>query len=878
MCTRHAASRSISRYPSRGALSLLLSLFALQLSACSEWVQAPQTTERDASVEAPALFSGSAVGAPCAQASECRLGLRCEGGSCVPSGSSALDEPCIQSAECMEGLKCGWGGFCVAEGLSEEGNACSHNGECRRGLYCRLTGGLAGQCALPEAGAGSLHASCAETGECAEGLTCSPESQQCLPGSLLLNPEAFRGIPCDEAGEAALPFGARHLLPGSGGQFYDLPFPNDIRLRGDRPDLSGHPVPGAAFTARDLLKQLIERLEEEERGWSLNPAVYFRFTRPLDETFLAAERIRFINLETNEEHPFEHSFVRERNKYQCGNILYVHPLWSRPLEPNTTYAVLVESYLKAEDGSSPEQLDALPQLLSDTVPAEEDAREAWRRYGKLRDWLNGPGDISRSSIAAATVFTTGSATPILVAGSRQVQETDIPRFVGRPTLCEEGTLSPCATPNYEPPAQSPNRRDPRDCPAEPHPDFHELHGLLRMPNFQRGTLPFEESGGDLRLEGERPQLLGYQEICVSLTIPKAQEMPPEGWPTLVFAHGTNGSFRSGAALIGADVSKLTVDGEAAGAVIVAIDQPMHGSRKGEDQSLSPGPLFFNVNNPGAARGNLMQGAFDVFALLRFVEGFSQELPGAGQVRLNPERISYYGHSQGATTGPLALPFAEQLQGAALSGSAGSIVFSLIGKKEPYDSAVGLRLALQELELDEYHPALHIYQHYFDAVDPLNFARYWNREAPNGLPYQPLHTLQILGQEDRYTPASGQRALAGAAYHWLATPEPLPSGFDLMEDILVTGSAYPIQENVRQGAAPSTAVTVQYRPPIAAPSEAEDEEGLGVEGGETLPEGFAYDGHFVAFRHPSARAQLLQFIGELSLGLAPQIDAPRSTEE
>src|SRR5258708_8024153 len=108
---------------------------------------------------------------------------------------------------------------------------------------------------------------------------------------------------------------------------------------------------------------------------------------------------------------------------------------------------------------------------------------------------------------------------------------------------------------------------------------------------------------------------------MALTVPKGV-MPAGGWPLVVYAHGTGGSFRSH---VTEGVAKrlASVDDGAGGKVNIAvlgIDQVETGPRRGASTD-SPDNLFYNFANPGAARGNTLQGAADQLSLFAYVTGF-----------------------------------------------------------------------------------------------------------------------------------------------------------------------------------------------------------------------------------------------------------------
>jgi hypothetical protein len=672
----------------------------------------------------------------------------------------------------------------------------------------------------------------------------------------LLNPEVFRGVACDLVEDQALSFGVRHALPHQNHDFFATPFPSDLRITDGRLNLSDYPVPGNALSEQDLFSDLLRSIELIRSGWSRNPGIYFRFTRALksieEGTDEMTRHLKLVNLRTGEFHPFTVSLLEKRNKYICHNALHMHPLWSRPLTPGDSYAALVLNTIRSADESVPESIENLPMLLANQTPIDAIEADAWRRYLPLRQWLK-ESDFGVNSIVGATVFTVRQGETLFEKGRESVHRENIPSFDGSPVLCQEGTRSPCASSDDVLALLPSNQRDPRDCPATPHQAYHEIHALIRMPIFQEGELPYLKRGGGVHLENGRPQLKNYESVCAAFTIPKTADMPEDGWPVMIYAHGTGGNFRAGSRLLGSALAALRQGDEQIPVATLSIDQVMHGPRLGDDQTRVPGPLFFNIQNPEAARGNLIQGALDQFALIRFLKESTSlstwSMEEVGDIRFNSSLISYHGHSQGGTVGPLFAPFEDDLQGVVFSGTAGGLIFSLIGKTEPYDSTVGLRLSLQELDLAETHPALQMFQEMFDDVDPINYADLMHENA-NG---RPLHALHIMGLNDTFTPDRGQRAYAAATGGLLGEPNELPTGFDSISDLGMVASPLPIQGNQKVPSVGDwTGVTLQFEPQ-------KDEQGDDE-----------YNGHFVIYRQPKANQFTLRFIADLSQGQIPLI--------
>ena len=794
------------------------------------------------------LFTGNGVGAACGDLDgDCRDGLKCVAAKCAPAGDRTEDRKCLLDDECAAGLTCSWSGFCLPAGAGVDGDACTSSSDCVRGLSCLATG-FAGFCTPHVSAGGDLGATCADTPHCLPGLACSAVSHTCVPGSIVLNPDIFPGIDCPS--EAALPFGVRMALPPEGAAahgFYDFPFPTDVRRLSGKVDLHDHPRPGPGVLGFDPLDAILKALEADATGFSVNPAVFFRFTRAVDPATLAptaaARPIRFIDLDAGTDVPFTVAFRADRNKYACGNQLLVHPSWAHALKPGRTYAVLVTTDVRAASagatvpGNAPAQLDDLAWLVSAMAPQDPAARPAWNTYAKLRAWLTTQG-ISASRIAGATVFTTLDTTSLISRFHDAANAADAPTVVpGTVVVCGSGQADSCATANWATtPGGQKGLPDPRACPASAPAGHQEIHARIWMPYYQAGKRPYQFADGALVLQKGDPKVIGYEDVCASFEVP-AGSPPVGGWPLVIYAHGTGGSYRDGVNSWGDALAQR-------GIAMMGIDQPMHGPRQGS--SRDPGPLFYNFANPAAARGNLYQGAADNFALVRFAKGFQTggAIGPVSGIVFDPARMSYLGHSQGATTGPLFLPYEPGVSGAVYTGGGGSLVYGLLGKKKPYDASVGLRVGLQELEVTDLHPALHLIQWYFDETDPMVHAPGASRE-PVGAPRS---VLDVVGWDDRYSPIKAAVIFAAALGGGWATPDFRPAGQELdglepAADLGLATVTLPVSGNVG-----GTATGV-------ASAHASDG---------------SYDGHFVATRNPDAVRRVLGFLDSLAHAEVPVV--------
>lgn len=837
----------------RGLTLGLLIAVAAALPACDELFEdrGLRIEEPDAGV--PTVFPGGGVGQRCSTNSTCRAGLTCRGEplQCTPRGDRSPGQPCLLAAECAAGFTCGVSGFCVEGGEGGDGSACSSSAECLAGFECRLSG-LAGFCEERLADGGDLDGVCASNTDCLAGLVCSQVTRTCVPGSLLLNPDLFQGVVCP-TDELELPFGVRTELPRAARpreDFYRFPFPSDVYLVDGVPSLSAHPVPGPGLLGFDPLATSLGALAPRGAGWGVSPGVFFRFTRGVDPGSLTTgplgASVRFVDLDSGAEHPATVHWVAERNKYICSNYLHVQPLWSRPLEPGRRYAVIVTTAVRTGAGAvggagqRPVPLDDTPMLLAASPPSEVALRPAWQAYAPLRAWL-GPETLQASQVAAATVITVGDPRRRLRALADTVAGLALPEILaGSATLCAAGVVSPCATPEWEASvAGQQGLPDPRGCPPAA-ASHHEVHLRVRLPVFQDGIAPYLEGGGAVLLDeqgGARVQR--YDDVCAVITVP-AGDMPLQGWPLIVYGHGTGGSFRTGVDWIAAELAGM-------GAALLSADQPLHGDRAGAGGG-DPGPLVFNYGNPEASRGNLLQGAADVLGLLRLGRAFDGDLAGLGRVDFIDDRLGYIGHSQGATTGALAASLGpEGLRGAVFSGLGGSLVYSLTGKTLPYDASVGLRMALHEIGLDASHPVLHLLQLAFEETDPLSHARYLTAQAPA----HPLHVFNVMGWDDHFTPWRTGAIFAAATGGTLAHPDGRPEELDTdglhpADDLGLEVAAPPIAGNVSVGGADYTVAHL-----------------AGTADG-------AYDGHYLVLHHADVQRRVLAFLQGLLSADVPEL--------
>ncbi|HEX9297990.1 MAG TPA: hypothetical protein VF881_19250, partial [Polyangiaceae bacterium] len=492
---------------------------------------------------------GGGVGAACSAAMSCRVGLVCTANACALGHSLPIGSGCVLNGECAAGAICTWVGGthqCAPGGTGTSGAACKSDADCTDGLRCAIVG-FGAQC-QPE-GSGDVNAACTTSGDCLGGLAC-------LAGRCGLSPPGFPpfGVPtwpgetCEE--ESGPPISHFRVPRGTGDKdFYRLPFPNDIRRWNGHPDLHGHPVPGPGVLGFDAVDRYLRAIEEDNDGFGAYPTVFFRFNTPFDlldpsapdaaAPSPGASRISvdYIDLTLGTDYGAPAGiagmhWLRDfgRGKYICANYLAVRALDGYPLKPGHTYALIVHDVTAVPSGAAVQAGDDFPAMVAPIPPSDSALGAAYRAYQPLRDYLV-VKSIAPARIVNAAVFTVGAIRKEVTNLQKAIQALPAPVATGW-VKCGAGP-SPC-----------PDASGDRACPATGDPAFDELHALVPLPIFQSGTAPYWNPSEGGRINSDAPAVVRTESVCLSLTVPKATTMPAKGWPLVIYAHGTGGSFRS----------------------------------------------------------------------------------------------------------------------------------------------------------------------------------------------------------------------------------------------------------------------------------------------------------------------------------------------
>src|SRR3569623_2001025 len=497
------------------------------------------------------------------------------------------------------------------------------------------------------------------------------------------------------------------LFAQNGSDFYELPFPNDLRRHDDGSlDLSKYPAPTALV---DVYRMDAEKLD----GCSRIGGIYSRFSDVSDESTLPDEAgsmmpvasLYLINVATGERVPVIAHFRTDRTNTIGPNRLAVRPVPGFGLDEGTQYALVITNRVKDMKGAPVEATSEIRTTLD---------KSAW--YEGLRTWLDQPGDDERKDVVSAAVFTTEHATNIALAIRTGVFGTTAPTAANVTTGTKSGT------------------------------GYDEYVGTYVAPNFQTGDVPYNTSGGEIQVGSDGAAIVQRMEpMRFALTLPKTA-MPAAGYPICIYAHGTGGDYES--FIDDGTGARLAAQGIAT----ISTDQVLNGPR---NPGGNPDVAFFNFINPSAGRDNALQGAADAWSQMRLALGMTVNT----SCMFDPANVFFFGHSQGGLTGPPFVAFEPGLKGAVLSGTGAILYLTLLYKKSPVSFPDLISPILRDDPLDEDTPSLALAQMWIDRAAGANYAKLMVRHPPAG--NGPQNIIQTEGFTDTYAPNPSIEAFATA---------------------------------------------------------------------------------------------------------------------
>ncbi len=487
-------------------------------------------------------------------------------GKCGPAGAGSVGTGCRGDGDCVGGLRCGFDGVllfpkCVTAGTGDIGKTCSSSNDCTQGLFCS-----AGQCIQVP-----VQAVLAPNGY-----------PPIIPDPTL----QWQGATCPA--NTTSPVKALFELPRDSDpadvqqDFFRLPFPNDAARQADGSlDFSRFPRDPNPPFGFDALGRYLDVLKTEPFGDY--GTVIFRFDGPVAFLGFGIEgmnpQTRFVDLTPD---PARFGTIRgiayqlhgSRDHYVCDTWFAVRSFTGDPLRPGI-YGVILRNGITDLSNVPVQPSPDFEAMVSGSAPQDPRLMAAYAAYAPLRQYL-AMASIQPADVLVASVFTVGDGERLVKSLQQSVAALPVP--AADPWVkCGTGGVEPC-----------PDATGPRACGSSPL--FDEWHSLVTLPIFQAGTPPYlsPDQGGGIDPDRGVIAPVRTEKICAALTIPKGTP-PANGWPLVLYAHGTGGSYRlhaddgSGAALASVLIDGGSADGGLlpGGYAVLGFDQVGHGPRRGD---------------------------------------------------------------------------------------------------------------------------------------------------------------------------------------------------------------------------------------------------------------------------------------------------------
>ncbi len=582
--------------------------------------------------------------------------------------------------------------------------------------------------------------------------------------------------------------------------FYDLPYPNDLRLdSAGHPDLRGYPNPNANPILQGLAASAMERT-----GWPVLPVAYLRFTGPLparslDDLVAAKVDSPILLIDIDDKSPERGRLFPTvaqagvSDDYLPINTLSVAARPGFVLAPKRRYAFVVRRSLGAKPLDVPA---AFADLAAGRTPAGKNGAVARDLYAPLWTTL-AMLQIPTSDVAGATVFTTGDVveetfelTTALVA-KYQIQITNL-------------------------------AVDPDDGASQD--GFCELVGKVTYPQFQVGTPPYDSGGLFDFSDGGLPKKQRDEDAPIRITLPFGQ-MPAGGFPLAVYFHGSGGT--SSSAVDRGPV--LTAGGDFTKGKGPAYIHAKHGianacSALPVNPERLPGAgetAYLNLGNLAAFRDTFRQGVIEqrlfIEALRKLqippavVAGCASVTLGTGETAFHfkEDQLVAQGQSMGGMYTNMISAVEPRIKAAVPTGAGGFWSYFIL-QTELIANADVLIGALFNTDPPKFvHPGMVLFQAAEEPADPLV---YMPRLAHRPLPSHPTRPIyEPVGLGDSYFPTVVYDAVALAYAHQEAGDQIWPT----MQPVLALAGLdgikpYPITQNLMSvDGKPYTGIIIQY---------------------------------------------------------------------
>lgn len=565
----------------------------------------------------------------------------------------------------------------------------------------------------------------------------------------------------------------------SDAEFFNFPYPSDLRL-----DANGN-VQGQAWSNPDD-KDEVANLRVAASQHHLFPVVpvgWFSFDAPmpatLDEnaTIPASTSSPVLLVDVDPTSPDVGTLyptvatVVTQDDYVTTNLLAVAPRPGIVLHGNRKYAFVVFKSLGDANGAPLGVPTALSQLLAGTSPGGAVGDAAVTLYAPLVNVLKNKLSIDPTTIAGATVFSTGDVVADLAA------LTD--KMVAKYSITIDNLQ--LATPD-----------------GATHDRYCLLTGTVTYPQFQVGTPPFATNGLFSFTDGTGADALPAKQrdevAPIAIAIPRAP-MPSGGWPLGVYFHGSGGVSRAvvdrgkwvpqNPPMCGVNdqdtwqgtIGCFTV-GEGPAYVNAPHGLAMAGSALPINPERVPGATeydYLNLANLAAFRDTFRQGVIEqrlFIAALRTLQISPSMVSACTGMSLPTGETTYHfadapllvqGQSMGGMYTNIISAVEPRIQASIPTGAGGYWSY-FITRTPLFDDTDGLIASLLSTAhpLSYLHPTLQLLQTAWETSDPLVFMP---RLAHRPLPGHPTRSIyEPAGLGDSYFPTQVYDAVALAYQH------------------------------------------------------------------------------------------------------------------
>jgi hypothetical protein len=600
--------------------------------------------------------------------------------------------------------------------------------------------------------------------------------------------------------------------------FYDAPFPSDARVdeRG-RPDYRGFPRPATPNMLLDSLLPVVA----DRSGWPVIPVAYFRFSAPLEtldheQTVAAAPTAKAWLVDVDPDSDARGrllptvAWTPRTDAYVPTGLLAVAPRPGVVLHPRRRYAFVVTRALLDAEGQAVQPAPTVAAALRGETPRGTRGVATAALLAPLRETLS-LARLDADAVVNATVITTADVVQELYDLSEQVRAD------------HDGTLVISGV-------------DPDDGAA--HERYCELKGTLTVPQFQRGTPPWDTDGSFVFDDAGRLVAQRMETVPVTVTFPRAP-MPPAGYPLVLYFHGSGG--RSDAAV---DRGRWTPGGTCApelrdtwqgregcyakglgpAHVVARHGFGMAGAALPVNPERLPGAsatAYLNFNNLAAGRDLFRQGILEsrlfLDALLELevppetvaaCEGMSLP-PGVTAYRFDAAAVYAQGQSMGGQYTNMFSAVEPRVRAAVPTGAGGHWTHFIEHTSLIPGATTLLRNVLNARSFTFMHPAVHVFGSVWERVDPIVYVPRIARRPLDGHPVRAVY--EPVGLGDSFFSTKTFDAIALAYGHrqagevvWSSMQEVL--ALEGREGVL----PFPVVDNVRsERGVDYTGVVVQF---------------------------------------------------------------------